>query len=57
MSEIANNTAVIAYNTEKTAFYAKKNAELVEVYYGKKNEDDRSFIQYVIYLHKLLSYS
>ena len=28
MSKIANNTDVIAYNTERTAFYAKKTAEL-----------------------------
>ena len=28
MSRIADNTEVIAYNTERTAFYAKKNAEL-----------------------------
>lgn len=28
MKTIADNTAVIAYNTERTAFYAKKNAEL-----------------------------
>ena len=28
MSKIADNTEVIAYNTERTAFYAKKNTEL-----------------------------
>ena len=28
MSKIADNTQVIAYNTERTAFYSKKNAEL-----------------------------
>lgn len=28
LSEISDNTKVIAYNTEATAFYAKKNAEL-----------------------------
>ena len=28
MSRIADNTEVIAYNTERTAFYAKKNTEL-----------------------------
>ena len=28
MAKIADNTQVIAYNTERTAFYSKKNAEL-----------------------------
>ncbi|MBO4979127.1 MAG: hypothetical protein J6D16_01825 [Clostridia bacterium] len=30
LDEIADNTAVIAYNTEQTAFYSKKNAELTD---------------------------
>ena len=30
LSEISDNTKVIAYNTEATAFYAKKNAELTD---------------------------